>query len=370
MTSQRIHPTRDVARRRALGQGSLEYTGIVILAAILVAALVYGTGGGAPIENAVKAQICELTGGSDCGSEGESGPLGPTPEEQATSGDYVALGDSYSSGEGAEDYVEGTDEDEATKRAIDDFNGWLWPGDPRHNICRRSGNAYSNGVYQAFDFEGDFTFAACSGAVTDDYYEDNTSGNEDEGPQREHLDDDTSLVTISMGGNDFGFGDVVGGCVTGSCATEEGAEEADAKIREEAEKLVQLYQDLSADAQNARILVVGYPQLFPDPDEITNGGDSFISPEEQEWLNERGRVANQAIQDAIRESGTDVEFVDVSDALDGHEIGTDDPWIHDLDVGVDGGDWTKPVSRNSFHPKASGQEAISRIVQDHVRNGG
>lgn len=352
------------------GQGALEYTGIVVIAALLVGALLYGTGWGQPVADTVSAKLCEITGGSDCGSA-EDLPGGPTPEEQATSGDYVALGDSYSSGEGAEDYVEGTDSDEATKQAIDDFGGgWLWPGDPHNNICRRSNNAYSNGVYQAFDFEGDFVFGACSGAITDDYYEDNSGGNEGEGPQREHLDENTSLVTISMGGNDFGFGDVVGGCVTGSCATEEGAAEADEKIRDEAEQLVQLYQDLQEDAPNARILIVGYPQLFPDPEDITNGGDSFISPEEQEWLNERGRVANQAIQDAIAESGTDVEYVDVTEALQGHEVGTDDPWIHDLDVGVDGGDWTKPVSRNSFHPKAAGQEAISRIVQQHVRTGG
>ena len=43
-----------------------------------------------------------------------------------------------------------------------------------------------------------------------------------------------------------------------------------------------------------------------------------------------------------------VEYVDVSDALEGHEIGTDDPWINDLDMGVDGGDWFPPASRNSL----------------------
>lgn len=369
MDSPTAPRTATSRRASARGQGTLEYVGLVLLAAVLVGAVVLGTGWGRDAYETVATKVCEITQGSDCG-EVDDAPGPPTPEELATAGDYVALGDSYSSGEGAGDYLDGTDEDEATKRWIDDHSGgWLWPGDPRHNICRRSENAYSAGVYAAFDFQGDYVFGACSGAVMDDYYGDNTGGNEDEGPQREHLDDDTSLVTISMGGNDFGFGDVVGGCVTGDCSGEENARVADAKIDEEAERLVQFYRDLAGDAKNARILVVGYPQLFPDPEEITNGSDSFINPTEQEWLNERGRYANQRIQEAIADSGVDIEFVDVTDALDGHEVGTDDPWINDLDVGVDGGDWTKPVSRNSFHPKAAGHAAISQLVQQQIRNG-
>lgn len=359
-------------RQAERGQGTLDLVGIVVLAVFLVGGVIMAIGGGEPIRERVTIAICEITtvGNGDCGTVSDY-PTGLTPEEQATSGDYVALGDSYSSGEGAEDYLEGTDEDEATKESINDFNGWLWPGDPYNNICRRSENAYSASVYEAFDFEGDYVFGACSGGVVDDYYQDNTSDNEDEGPQRDHVTDDTSLITISMGGNDFGFGDVVGSCVTGgSCATEEHAAQVDADIDAEIDRLAQLYRDMQADAPpGARILVVGYPQLFPDPEDITNGSDSFIGENEQAWLNERGVHANEAIQEAIRRSGTNVEYVDVSDALAGHEVGTDDPWIHDLDVGVDGGDWTEPASRNSFHPTADGQAAISQIVQQHVRSG-
>jgi lysophospholipase L1-like esterase len=355
--------------RAERGQGALEYTGIVLLAAILVGAIVHATGWGHPIRESVESSICEIvSGGSgNCGFPDTE----LSPEERATSGDYVALGDSYSSGEGADDYLEGTDSDDATKEAINDFNGWLWPGDPHNNICRRSANAYSASVYESFDFEGDYRFGACSGGVVRDYYEDNTSDNEGEGPQRDHITDDTSLITMSMGGNDFGFGTVVKSCVIGgSCATEEHGEQVDADMDAEIDNLVQLYRDMEADAPpGARILIVGYPQLFPDAEDITNGSDSFIGEDEQAWLNERGVHANWAIQEAIRRSGTNVQFVDVTDALAGHEVGTDDPWIHDLDMGIDGGDWLNPTSRNSFHPTAEGQAAISLIVQEHVRSG-
>lgn len=355
--------------RHERGQGSLEYSGIVLLAAILVGAVVYATGWGHPIRESVESSICEIvSGGSgNCGFPDTA----LSPEERATSGDYVALGDSYSSGEGADDYLEGTNDDDATKEAINDFNGWLWPGDPHNNICRRSANAYSASVYNSFDFEGDYHFGACSGGVVRDYYEDNTSDNEGEGPQRDHITDDTSLITMGMGGNDFGFGSVMKSCVLGgSCATEEHAEEVDADIDAEIDKLAQLYRDMESDAPpGARILIIGYPQMFPDPEDITNGSDSFIGEDEQAWLNERGVHANWAIQEAIRRSGTNVEFVDVADALSGHEVGTDDPWINDLDFGIDGGEWTNPTSRNSFHPNADGHAAISLIVQQHVRSG-
>lgn len=337
------------------GQGTLDYVGIVVVAAVLVVAIILGTGSGEPVRRRVEIGLCEITnmagGGADCGAP--MAITGQTPEEQATSGDYIALGDSYSSGEGAGDYLEGTD----------DESFWPWGHDP--NVCRRSENAYSGSVYQAFDFAGDYVFGACSGGVIDDYYQDNTGGNENEGPQRDHITDSTSLVTVTMGGNDFGFADVLSSCVIGgSCASDEHAAEVDAQIDAEIDRLAQLYRDMVADAPpGARILVIGYPQLFPDPEDITNGSDSFINEDEQAWLNARGVHANEAIQEAIRRSGTTVEFVDVSDALAGHEVGTDDPWINDLDLG------DFPVSRNSFHPKATGQAAISQIVQQHIRNG-
>lgn len=368
--------TRAPARDET-AQSSGEYVGAVgFVAAIAVAVIALSGGFASSAVSVAEKAFCTVgtpLGLGPCeGGDGVDGvPPEVTPEEQATAGDYVALGDSYSSGEGADDYLEGTDDDDATKESVNDFNGWLWPGDPHNNICRRSENAYSAEVYGAFDFQGNYVFGACSGGVMEDYYEDNTSGNEDEGPQRELITDDTSLVTISMGGNDFGFGPVVSSCISGgSCATDDHAAEVDGDIDARIDDLAQLYRDLTEDAPpGARILVVGYPQMFPDEGKVTNGSDSFIGENEQQWLNERGGHANSAIQEAIRRSGTNVEYVDISDALEGHEIGTDNPWINDLDWAVDGGGWVKQASRNSFHPNAGGHDAIADIVAAHVRKG-
>ncbi|MFZ0142416.1 MAG: hypothetical protein WAL70_15150, partial [Aeromicrobium sp.] len=84
--------------RNERGQGTLEYSGIVLLAAILAGAVVYATGWGHPIRESVESSICEIvSGGSgNCGFPDTA----LSPEERATSGDYVALGDSYSSERG------------------------------------------------------------------------------------------------------------------------------------------------------------------------------------------------------------------------------------------------------------------------------
>lgn len=357
------------------GAVSIEYVAIGVALTVILSVLAV-SGVGPSISQNVAYVFCKAASAVDgrgCAKPVSVNADGQTPKEQAEAGDYVALGDSYSSGEGAGDYVDNTNSDDATKQMINDLPIDLWPGDPHNNICRRSANAYSEVVYHNGDFKGDFIFGACSGGVMADYYNDNGGGNEDEGPQRDHLTEDTSLVTISMGGNDFGFGNVVAGCVikgstmvAGSCGSGE-SDSVKAKIDIEAVRLVQFYKDLAADTPDkARILIVGYPQLFPDdpsglPLAITNG--------DQKWINDMGAYANQKIQEAIIASGTRVEFVDVTNALNGHEIGTDEPWIHDLTAGIDGGNWIKPVSNNSFHPTAEGQNAIGAIVQQKIKDG-
>lgn len=357
------------------GAVSVEYVGVGVALIVLVTALAL-SGVGGSISKSFGYVFCtaaSVVDGRSCEKPISEATDTRSPKEIAESGDYVALGDSYSSGEGADDYVDNTNSDDATKKAINDLPIDLWPGEPHNNICRRSANAYSATVYQQGDFEGDYIFGACSGGIASDYYENNHSGNDDEGPQRDLITEDTSLITISMGGNDFGFANTVAACVQrglglgGACGTEEDSVTTKAAIDDKLDELVQLYQDLENDApDDARIVIVGYPRLFPeDPTGPTWG----IAERDQPWINDMGTYANRALQRAIAESGTDVEFVDVTEALSGHESGTAEPWLHDLEFGVDGGNWHKPVSNNSYHPTAEGQNAIAAIVQQQIEEG-
>ena len=128
--------------RDEAGQSSGEYVGVVAFVAALAVALFSVTGVAAASGVGVaKTALCTIgtpLGLGPCDDVDADDVLtSMTPEELATVGDYVALGDSYSSGEGADDYLEGTNSDDATKESLNDLNGWL-PGDPHNNICRRS----------------------------------------------------------------------------------------------------------------------------------------------------------------------------------------------------------------------------------------
>src|ERR1700761_7052148 len=103
-------------------------------------------------------------------------PAHASPAVQAVN--YVALGDSYSSGVGA---------------------------GSTSGSCGQSPNAYP-ALWAAASPAASFTSAACSGATTADVI----SG------QLSSLSASTTLVSITIGGNDAGFSSVLETCVLGS----------------------------------------------------------------------------------------------------------------------------------------------------------
>ena len=285
-----------------------------------------------------------------------------TPYEQAVSGTYVAMGDSFASGEGSWDYEKGTDFDDR-----DD----LWPfndDEEDHNRCHRSANAYAQIIAADNDFAGGDQFVACSGAQIDDFDEPN-GANTDEDAQLDQLDENTSLVTLSVGGNDLGFADVIEDCVIngerGVGFVDSCQEKHDARITKRLpqlkRELISLYRQVKQQAPNARIVVVGYPPLFAEDPEDDYG--NLLFGEDQQWMNERAGDLNTVLAEAAEEAG--VEFVDPTNAFRGHGLGSDDPWFNDLDWGGPG---MMLVDPSSFHPNGQGQRAFAELVQQQLEN--
>lgn len=106
---------------------------------------------------------------------------------------YVALGDSYSSGEGNPPFIVPTDND---------------GGDG----CDRSYVAYPVAVATA-NFMNLRAFVACSGATSGTII----GGQNGEPGQIESLDVNTDIVTVIAGGNDVRFADFAAECVIGTC---------------------------------------------------------------------------------------------------------------------------------------------------------
>ncbi len=287
---------------------------------------------------------------------------------------YVALGDSFSAGEGIEDFFE-------------------------RNRCHRSQLAYPTFVEQpgltgvsiftrrqSGDTGVAWGFQACSGATTNNVLNDNAGLHGDPLGQLAlsrtsdtrnandlPVDAATDLVTITIGGNNLKFSDIVDFCVrTPDCTT---AVFRDGKrlnrwLRDARDalspKLDRVFARIHQQAPGARILVLGYPQLFPvDPVEQRCHKLSRPNPlrpswswttTEQNYLRQATSEANQLIAARVNEShlgSSVISFVRVSILFGGHEIcGSSGEWINAATFSPSTGN----VNDQSFHPNAAGQQ--------------
>ncbi|MFF3764280.1 SGNH/GDSL hydrolase family protein [Streptomyces sp. NPDC001922] len=219
---------------------------------------------------------------------------------------YVALGDSYSSGVGAGSY------------------------DSSSGNCKRSTKSYP-ALWAAAHAPASFSFTACSGARTGDVL----SG------QLAPLNSATGLVSISVGGNDAGFADVMTTCVLNSEST------CLQRVRQARQyvattlpgKLDQVYSAIRGKAPAARVVVLGYPRLY----KINGSCIAGLSENERTALNAASDDLNAATAKRAADHG--FTFGDVTGTFSGHQICSSDSWIHSVTLPID----------NSYHPKAAGQ---------------
>lgn len=228
------------------------------------------------------------------------------PVQAAAGPSYVALGDSYSSGVGTRDYLDdGTD-------------------------CQRSVYAYPSLLASAKGWS--LNLRACSGATAADV----TSS------QLSALSSSTAYVTISVGGNDAGFADVVTECALPAWASDCASKVTDAQsfVRGTLPgRLKTLYAAIRAKAPSARVAVVGYPRLFQGED---CNAATFFSPDDETRLNQTADLLDTTLRTAA--SGAGFGFVDPRSAFTGHAVCDDPEWLNGF---------SNPVS-DSYHPNRLG----------------
>lgn len=395
------------------GQGSTEYLGMAAVAALLVGSVAFAVAGSSDqIRSSVESGICLVVtlGDGDCGdTSADGGPteapdrlptyMDPslTPEQRATLGNYAALGDSIPSGEGGSHYATGTDVDREAleQRYFEDedrlptagypFGPFTYNGpDPYSNMCHRSTGAYSQRVADTYEFSGDrFAFRACSGAVIDDFYTTKSAadpdkpwqGNDGEDAQKDYVDEHTTLITFSIGGNDADFAGTLQGCIGAglnpfdTCSGDDEKKDTRTLIDAVGPRLTQLLKDMRQRAPNARIIVVGYPRFFAyEPDLIFDG--TQIDKGDQQWINGETRHMNDVMSQAVEDAGgarRGFEFVDVNDAFEGCEIGKKNPCMRNLENGFANG---KLFDNGSYHPNDKGHERLATMVEEQIRKGG
>ncbi|WP_081748781.1 SGNH/GDSL hydrolase family protein [Nocardiopsis sp. CNT312] len=348
-------PTQDRPKGRRRARAALVTAALAAMA--LVFTLVVPTS-----REALVRLWCESTGGV-CPieelpplteDEVSDGRVVLEPQEAALWGNYVALGDSYSSGDGAGDYEAGTGE----------------PGG-----CWRSEHAYSRVIAEEFTFAGDLGFYACSGHRGRELLEEIGTPES----QIDRVTEHTSLVTLGIGGNDLGFIPVLRTCMvrmplieSGVCTGQE--DEITERLDRFEEDLVEIIGQIRDRAPDARVLVLGYPRLFPEDPE---GMYYTLTVSDQQWLNGVGQRLNDRIRDTVYRLDGDVygergvgsvEYVNTFSALNGYEVSAEESWLNGIVLGEQLGQGLR-IDRASFHPTAQGQLSIADRVRLQVEEG-
>lgn len=239
----------------------------------------------------------------------------------------AALGDSYSSGEGAGAY------------------------DPASGSCHRSPLAWSR-LLPADDpgvlLTGHF---ACSGAEADAL----VRSFKGEAPQLQQLAALTpapDLVTLTVGGNELGFADILTSCFLADCVANGRLTTAETVLnRYLPAALVRAYGQVSATVPDADVVVVGYPRLFPLPQSETTGC-GWLEPAERTRLNALAADLDQVERAAAARAG--VRYASVLSSLNGHELCSAMSWVYP--IGLFGG-------QERGHPTLPGQRAIEADVR-------
>ncbi|GIG55830.1 hypothetical protein Lfu02_02020 [Longispora fulva] len=304
------------------------------------------------------------------------------PEEPYRAKHYVAMGDSYSSGTGATGY-----------------DG---------NQCRRSAKAYAGQLKDQLDTQdlgsyaranqGQVDIVACNGAVANNIIpglpgSGVQGGMESWNPyavfrnQQRAIAPDyqinmlwalrdrpVDLITLSIGGNDAGFSDVIlqcalgfGGCTGGaSLATYEA--KLKATIDGLAPRLRSVYDAVAETGGDARVLVIGYPHIFAD-----NGSNNCAIDNPLSWATSLGSakmamlnrmtdeldtvIANtvSAANEAPRPGR--IDYIDTRALFQGHDTcAGGNAWINKIR-------WAAPfVDTASAHPNNAGWAAEAALI--------
>lgn len=243
----------------------------------------------------------------------------------------AALGDSYSSGEG--------------NPPFDQL-------DPR---CRRSNAAWPHLLGTMKPAIRLDLFAACSGATTDALH-DSFKNDPPQLTQLRDLDTPPDVVTITIGGNDAGFSNVIASCFAWKCFwTGNDKIERNLITKILPDVLSANYEAVKAASPHSRIVVVGYPDVFPSSQRKNTC--KWLDSKERRQLTSLNDQFNRVIKKAAKDAG--VDFVATDRALRGHEMCTKDSWVAPISLLPPGRDL-------SAHPTARGQQAIAKVVQKYL----
>lgn len=296
------------------------------------------------------------------------------PGKTAHSLDYLALGDSYISGEGEFQYKTGTDTDT--------------------NFCHQSPLSYPFLIGSSLFNQ--YNSVACSGATTNDVknpYKDYTGqikGN------IKRIDKDMEaistdfkvgeiaqwefikryqprVVTLSIGGNDMGFGKTLQSCIMDNNLSRTCFDTYDKRMRivkaieSTYDKLRDTYNLISKQDPGVQLYVIGYPQV------ITHGNCGVnvqLNSTEIDLAQNIISYLNYTVEKAANSAGA--RYVDTQDAFVGHrlcEANASSLAMNGVTAGKDRGYKSiKFIGAETYHPNVFGHQLLAQAILRKTNN--
>lgn len=306
--------------------------------------------------------------------------------------DYLALGDSFSSGEGETDdsfYLEGTN---------DEFEK-----------CHVSTRSYPYLIAASLGIAADkMKSVACSGAVTEDVVGSDeqylgqsarlgkdglglnaitltiskSSAKESFIPGRVHQIRFVEryrpkVITIGIGGNDAGFMDKLRACMgTDTCDwanTSEGKEKTALELQSLFTTLYDTYTEIYAASPQSKIYVVGYPKIIDSTGQCDPLHGLLLNTTERTFMNEGIEYINQIVAAAAAKAG--VKYIDIQDSFGDQVLcGQSSPSVmNGIRTGNDSelsekAPWLKLIGNEGFHPRPAGHALAADSILQAVPN--
>ena len=317
---------------------------------------------------------------------------------------YVAWGDSYSAGvgtnpgtmPGSSDYdtserrsrwgpiPDAWNEDECY-RAVESWTRQLGDG-------RQTSAAGTPSLNMSTD-----NFKACSGATWDGTKVTGGGHAPSVKDQMDATDPSAGVVTLTVGGNDIGFADIVTNCVnpvSGGVAWDWNPWNAGTKTADQymaacgqgiadgrqlvandlGPRLTEVYQHALDSAPNATIYVVGYPPVVEMDDVNHTWTPGHIPPANIPEAVQLLTDLNDKIRETVDEvnasstSGPRLVYVDPTapdSPFNGHSVGDSDPYINGIrlhsQLAIN-----SSLAIPSYHPNKKGNDAYAQLVARYI----
>jgi lysophospholipase L1-like esterase len=219
---------------------------------------------------------------------------------------YVALGDSFSSGVGTGSYT-------------------------LSSSCRRGVYAYPYLISQQRP-NTSLAFVACSGATTSDLM----------ASQIQSVDTATTIVTVTIGGNDIHFADLIAQCTLGDCSAALDSTKATLAnvLNPRLDTVYTAIRDQAA--PGARVVVLGYPREFGSSSCF---GSLGISATERTKANQLAEALDTVIGARATSFPFNFTYKSALAPFASHAVCSSSPWLNGLNLFN---------TTESYHPNRNG----------------